>query len=119
MAPVPKKAMLNFTFQNSWGILCANVAGKVVAGVVRSQQVGPLATEAGASAWGRVSGWDRVSIAACRLYLKEAARIRRPAAVLFTDLASAFYSVLPELALGAILSSRTRDKVFDAPGYRK
>ena len=53
---------------------------------------------------------------ACRLYLKEAARIRRPAAVLFTDLASAFYSVLPELALGAILSSRKRDQVFDALG---
>ena len=48
MALVLKKAMLPFTLQNSQGILCANVAGKVVAKVVRSQVVGPLATEAGA-----------------------------------------------------------------------
>ena len=69
-----------------------------------------------ASAWGCASEWHRVPSHACRLFLKEAARIRRPAAVLCTDLASAFYSVLPELALGAILSSRKRDQVFDALG---
>ena len=47
-------------------------------------------------------------------FLKEAARTRRPAAVLFTDLASAFYSALPGLALGATLTSQMRAQVFDA-----
>ena len=105
------------TLQNSRGLLHTSVAGKVVAIAVRSQQVGPLATEAGARQHGAVprSGTEFPSHA-CRLFLKEAARIRRPAAVLFTDLGSAFYSVLPELALGAILSSRTRDQVLDALG---
>ena len=40
MAPVPKKAMVPFTLQNNRGVFCANVAGKVVAKVVRSQLVG-------------------------------------------------------------------------------
>ena len=31
MTPVPKKVMLPFTLQNSRGVLCASVAGKVVA----------------------------------------------------------------------------------------
>ena len=46
MALVPKKAMLPSTLQDTRGVLCANVAGKVVAKVVRSQLVGPPA-EAG------------------------------------------------------------------------
>ena len=41
MAPIPKKAMLPFTLQNSRGIMCVNVAGKVVAKAVRSKLVGP------------------------------------------------------------------------------
>ena len=53
---VPKKAMLPFTLQNSRGSLCANVAGKIVAKVVRSQLVGPLATEAGARQHGACLG---------------------------------------------------------------
>ena len=55
MAPVPKKAMFSFTLQNSWSVLCASVAGKVVAKVVRSQMVGPLAAEAGARQHGAVA----------------------------------------------------------------
>ena len=47
MARIPKKAKLPFTLQNSRGVMCANVAGKVVAKAVRSQLVGPLAVEAG------------------------------------------------------------------------
>ena len=90
MALVPKKAALPFTLQNSRRVLCANVAGWVVAKEVRSQLVGPSAAEAGARQHGAV------------------------AAVLFTDLASEFYSALPELALGAILSSRKGTHVFDA-----
>ena len=43
MAPIPKKAMLSFTLQNSRGIMCANVAGKVVAKAVRSKPVGLVA----------------------------------------------------------------------------
>ena len=96
MAPVPKKAMLPFTLQNSRGAMCANVAGKVVAKAVRSQLVGPLALEAGGRQHGAVPrGSTEFPSHACRLFLKEAARTRRPAAVFFTDLASAFYSALP------------------------
>ena len=65
------------------------VAGKVVAKVVRSQLVGPLAAEAGARQHGAVPrGGTEFPSRACRLHLKEAARTRRPAAVLFTDLCS-------------------------------
>ena len=100
MAPIPKKAMLSFTLQNSRGIVCANVAGKVVAKAVRLQLVGPLAAEAGGRQHGAVPrGGTEFPSHACRLFLEEAARTRRPAAVLFTDLASAFYSALRELSL--------------------
>ena len=115
MAPIPKKAMLPFTLQNSRGVVCANVASKVVATAVRSQLVGPLAEKAGGRQHGAVPrGGTEFPSHACRLFLKEAARTRRPAAVLFTDLASAFYSALPELALGAILTSQKSAQVFDA-----
>ena len=115
MAPIPKKAMLPSTLQNSRGIMCANVAGKVVAKAVRSQLVGPLALEAGGRQHGAVPrGGTEFPSHACRLFLKEAARTRRPAAVLFTDLASAFFSALPEMALGAIPTSQKRAQVFDA-----
>ena len=113
-APLSKKAMLSFTLQNSHGV--ANVAGEVVAKVVRSQLVGPLAAEARARQHGGVSWGTEFPSNACRLHLKEVARTGRPAAVLFTDLASAFFSALPGLALGAVLSSRKRDQVFDALG---
>ena len=117
MAPVPKKAMLPFNLQSGRGVLCANVAGKVVAKVVRSQLVGPLAAEAGARQHGAVPrGSTEFPSHTCGLHSKKAARTRRPAAALVADLAGAFYSALPELALGAILSSRKRDPVFDALG---
>ena len=115
MAPIPKKAMLPFTLQNSRGIMCANVAGKVVAKAVRSKLVGPLAVEAGGRQHVAVPrGGTEFPSHAWRLFLKEAVRTRRPAAVLFTELASAFYSALLELALGAILTSQKRAQVFDA-----
>ena len=80
-----------------------------------SKLVGPLAVEAGGRQHGAVpQGGTEFPSHACRLFLKEAARTRRPAAVLFTDLASAFYSALPELALGAISTSQKRAQVFDA-----
>ena len=86
MAPIPKKAMLPFTLQNSRGIMCANVAGKVVAKVVRSQLVEPLAAEAGGCQYGAVPrGGAEFPSHACRLFLREAGRTRRPAAVLFTE----------------------------------
>ena len=109
--------MLPFTLQNRRGVLCANGAGKVVAKVARSQLVEPLSAEAGARQHGAVPrGGTEFPWHACRMHLKEALRTRRPAAVLFTDLAGAFCSALPELALGAILSSRKRGQVFDALG---
>ena len=74
-----------------------------------SHLVGPLAAEAGGRQHGAVPrGGTEFPSHACMLFLKEAARTRRPAAVLFTDLASALYSALPELALGAILTSQKR-----------
>ena len=57
MAPVPKKGMLPFTMQNSRGVLCANVAGKVLAKVVRWQLAGPLAAEAFTRQHGAVPRW--------------------------------------------------------------
>ena len=95
--------------------MCANVAGKVVAKAVCSKLVGSLAVEAGGRQHGAMPrGGTEFPSHACRLFLQDAARTRRPAAVLFTDLASAFYSALPELALGAILTSQKRAQVFDA-----
>ena len=112
MAPIPKKAMLPFTLQNSRGIMCANVAGKVVAKAVRSQLVGPLAVEAGGRHHGAVPrGGTQFPSHACRLFLKEAARTRRPAA----ELGKCFLlCALLELALGAILTSKKRAQVFEA-----
>ena len=54
MAPIPKKAMLPFTLQNTRGVMCANVAGKVVVKAVRSKLVGPLEVEAGGRQYGAV-----------------------------------------------------------------
>ena len=74
MAPIPKKAMLPSTLQNSRGIMCANVAGKVVAKAVRSKLVGPLAVEAEGRQHGAVPrGGTEFPSHACRLFLKEAA----------------------------------------------
>ena len=90
---------------------------KVVAKVIRSKLVGPLAAEAARASIGQYhEGASRFRRMPCRVHLKGAARTRRPAAVLFTDLAGAFYYALPELALGAIPSSRKRAQVFDALG---
>ena len=103
-----------FTLQNTRGVLCASVAGKVVAKVMRSQLVGLL--EAGARQHGAVpGGGTEFPPHVCRLHLKEVARTRGPA-VLFTDLAGALCSALPALVLGAILSTRKRDQVFHALG---
>ena len=80
--------------------MCATVAGKVVAKAVRSKLVGPLAVEAGGRQYGAVPrGGTEFPSHACKLFLKEAARTRRPAAAPFPDLASASFSALPELAL--------------------
>ena len=76
MAPIPKKAMLPFTLQNSRGIMCANVAGKVVAKAVRSKLVGTLAVEAGGRQHGAVplkeAGDTEFPSHACRLFLTRA-----------------------------------------------
>ena len=117
MALMPRKAVLPFNLQNNRGVLCANVAGTVVAEAVRSQLVGLLAAKAGAHQHGAARrGGTEFPSHACRLHLKEAARTRRSAAVLFTDLAGAFDSARPELALRAILSSRKSDQVLYALG---
>ena len=95
-----KRCHPSLTLQNSRGVLCANVAGKDVAL---------------AAGWTSGSGGRRS--AAWAVPRGGTARTRRPAVVLFTDLACAFYSALPELGLGAKLSSRKRDDQVFGVGY--
>ena len=89
------------------------VGGEV--GWLRSPRIGMLSFALQGSVQ-LVGLWQRrqarVSMGQCR----DVSRTRRPAPVLFTDLASAFYSAPPELAMGAVLSSRKRNQVFDALG---
>ena len=115
MSRIPKKAMLPFTLQNSRGFVCGNVAGKVVAKAVGLQLVGPLAAEAGGRQHGAVPrGGTEFPSHACRLFLKEAARTRRPAAVLFHGLGQCFLLCSSGAGFGSRFDLPKKAQVFDA-----
>ena len=94
MAPIPKKAMLPFTLQNSRGFMCATVAGKVVSKAVRSQLVGPLCG----------GGREGASMGLCH---EEAPSFRRMLAGFSSKKLPVLSTLLlRKLALGAILTSQ-------------
>lgn len=82
------------------GVVCAPAMGKVFSKALRPPAAAAIADCPGPVQSGANRGGGTLFPAvAVQCFLRLAARLRRPAAVLFVDIKAAFYSILPQLAL--------------------
>ena len=109
MGPVPKKPQAPLALNNARGVLCEDVAPKSIGKVARSHAVGALVQIAGVAQCGSVPGGGTDLPASYIRHVLEWGRAAHTSvAILFTDIAAAFYSCLTEEAVGSILASSRR-----------
>ncbi len=90
------------------------MAGELLAKTFRKEVVPALAKQVGDQQFGPLPvGGTVFPSLAVTWCLQRAKTERRPVAILFLDLEAAFYSVLPEVTLGRLLSGQERVTVMD------
>ena len=113
MCPVPRKAKMPMSFGNSRGVMLGSHAAKLVAKAARKELAKVLKDTAGDLQSGSVPGGGTdFPAAAVRMFLRGRKLRCLPAALLFVDVRGAFYSILPELAIGALVGDEERRRLF-------
>ena len=117
MTPVPKKARIAMSLQNSRGVLLASHGGKALAKVARKQLVPALEQAGGDWQSGAVQGGGVETPYMLTHAFMEWLRARGcSGAVLFTDVKAAFYTISCELAVGALMTAEQRAQHIEACG---
>ena len=105
MAAVPRKPAKPLSLSTGRGVLCSSTVGKLYGRCLRRAAVPALVKEAGGTQFGAVPGGGTdLPAVAVQLFLGGAVRRGRTVAAIFTDIKGAFYRILPEIALGPLLS---------------
>ena len=101
------------------GVLLACHTGKIYSRIVRTniQRFLPEAAQ-GRQSGGIKGGSTLVPRIVLSFLIEKMRKERKCAAVLFTDIKAAFYSVFAEIALGGLLPLDTREQLFDRAGLR-
>ena len=111
MVPVPKKQRVPLSAKNARGVLLACHSGKIYSRIAstKTQHLLPEAAEARQSG-GVKGGSTAAPQIVLSLFIKKVHKEQKCAAVLITDIKTAFYSVFAEVALGSLLPTGTRER---------
>ena len=117
MVPVPIKPRVPLSAKNARGVLLACHIGNIYSRIVRTK-IQHLLSEAakGRQSGGIKGGSTSVPQIVLSFFIEKMRKERTCAAVLFTDIKAAFYSVFAEIALGGLLPLDTREQLFDKAG---
>jgi len=117
MAAVPRKPQKPLTLANARGVLCSSSVGKLYARCLRTAAVPGLVAETLGAQFGAVPGGGTdLPAVAVQLFMDGAARRGKTVAVLFGDIKGAFYNILPEVALGPLMTDSQRTELFGQLG---
>ena len=109
MTPVPKKPGTGPSLNNARGVILSPVPGKAYAKVLRREAAPLLLTHGAELQFGsRSGGGVDIPSLAVRAFWNYTKAAELSAAILFTDVAAAFYSTLCEELLGPLLDGPTR-----------
>ena len=117
MVPVPKEHGKPGSLLNSRGVLSSDSTAKVYSRVLRVQLAPVLPAYAGDLQSGGVLGGGTEGPAfAVRLHLQRGRATKATVGVVFVDMKSAFYAIMPEAILGKLLTLPGREAAFAAIG---
>ncbi len=117
MVRVPKEHGNPGSLLNSRGVLCSDSTAKVYSRVLRAQLAPVLPAYAGDLQSGGVLGGGTEGPAfAVHLHLQKGRALNSAVGVVFADMKSAFYAIMPEVILGKLLTMPGREATFAAIG---
>ena len=114
MVPVPKKTRVSLSAKNARGVLLACHTGKIHSRIVRTKIQHLLSEAAKGRQFRGIKGGSTSVVLS--FFIEKMCKERKCAAVLFTDIKAAFYSVFAEIALGGLLPLDTREQLLDIAG---
>ena len=118
MWPGRRKQHLPLSPANARGLLCASEVGQIYSSVLRATTVPHVLPTMGDQQYGaKAGGGTEFPIMIRRFFFKWAKERGISAAGLFCDLRKAFYSVLPEEALGPLITAEERAALLYAAGF--
>ena len=116
--PAPRKPSRPLSLANSRAVACPSSFAKVYANILRKRLAAPLKAGAGDLQMGAVKGGSvDFLVHAARAWFARGRCLRKPVGLLFIDIRSAFYSCLPEIAVGRVLTSAVRSGVLGRLGF--